>query len=142
MVDSNKFRPDLSQFEAIMDTFEYPKPQRITIEPSQSVTPMSDDHFVCSICLFIVSEPKECHSCNKLNCSTCVFDWLKKSDDCPNCRTIYKGGRVNQYVLNALKELDFKCTKCEESFKYKSIAEHKQKCDPTKLDCPLDCGNC
>ena len=42
----------------------------IEIETSQAVGEL-DEHFKCSICLNVVIEPKECATCNHLNCGAC-----------------------------------------------------------------------
>ena len=54
-----------------------------------------DEHFSCTICLNVAFDPKECAQCSKLNCTTCLTDWFKKNDTCPNCRNKYKSERVN-----------------------------------------------
>ena len=48
-----------------------------------------DEHFSCTICLNVAFDPKECAQCSKLNCTTCLTDWFKKNDTCPNCRNKY-----------------------------------------------------
>ena len=44
-----------------------------------------DASLLCSICLGLASQPKQCEECGKLFCSECIEKKGKKP--CPNCRT-------------------------------------------------------
>ena len=43
-----------------------------------------DDGLLCSICLELASQPKQCEDCGKLFCSVCIEKNGRKP--CPNCR--------------------------------------------------------
>ena len=45
-----------------------------------------DACLLCSICLELASQPKQCEDCGKLFCSECIEKNGKKP--CPNCRTV------------------------------------------------------
>ena len=42
-----------------------------------------DDGLLCSICLDLASQPKQCEDCGKLFCSECIEKNGRKP--CPNC---------------------------------------------------------
>ena len=44
-----------------------------------------DDSLLCSICLEIATQPKQCEDCGKLFCSECIEKNRRKP--CPNCKT-------------------------------------------------------
>ena len=44
-----------------------------------------DACLLCSICLELASQPKQCEDCGKLFCSECIEKNGRKP--CPNCRT-------------------------------------------------------
>jgi len=78
MVESKTFKPDLAQIDELLESYRLDAPdneESITIDPAQAVTPI-DDHFTCTICLGVAMDPKECQTCNKLNCKKCINDWL------------------------------------------------------------------
>ena len=80
----------------------------------------------------------ECGKCSKLNCRACIDDWTKKQPDCPNCRSEYKAKeQPNLYVANLLKDFQFKCTKCKETFAYRNQLRHENECSSRKLTCPM-----
>lgn len=141
MVEKKSFKPDSAQIEQLIANYQAPNlDEGISIDPSHAVTPL-DDHFTCTICLAVAFEPKECSTCNKLNCTKCINDWLLKNQACPNCRADYKGDRVNQFVLKVLLESDFNCPKCKQSYKYKDAGKHFSQCSPPGLKCFLNCGH-
>jgi hypothetical protein len=88
--------------------------------PEQAVNQPFEAFFTCSICLGVVSADMiECGQCNKLNCRACIEDWTKKQSNCPNCRADYTpSGKPNLFVLNTLREMQFKCAKCPSTYKF------------------------
>ena len=98
-----------------------------------------EEYFSCSICLNVVSlDMSECGKCSKLNCRTCINDWTKKQPNCPNCRNEYKPSeQPNLYVANRLKDFNFKCPKCGQSFMYRHQLRHENECSARRLQCPL-----
>ena len=46
----------------------------------------TNNYFVCSICLKVVIDPKECSTCNNLICSSCLQQWDKEACVNPNFR--------------------------------------------------------
>ena len=45
-----------------------------------------DANLICSICLELPGNPKQCEDCGKLFCSECIEKNGRKP--CPNCRTV------------------------------------------------------
>lgn len=100
------------------------------LNPEQAVNQPFDNFFACSICLQVVApDMHECATCDKLNCKTCIDDWMKKQSNCPTCRAdITPSGKPNRFVMNVLNEMVFACTKCPETYKYADRIKHLKNC--------------
>ena len=94
------------------------------------------NHFVCSMCTMIVSQPQECQNCNSLFCHDCLGTWREQHSYCPKmCHgddgvSEVKVGQVNRYVLTDLHDLQFKCRmeQCDYSGSYMNMLEHQNTC--------------
>ena len=87
------------------------------------------EYFTCTICLNVVEKPKECQQCNQLCCESCLDEWTKRNQTCPNCRgNLNLGKQVNRFVIQSLNNTEFKCDTCPKTFKYEQRREHWATC--------------
>jgi len=98
-----------------------------------------NDHFICSICVSVVSvNAVECSQCQKLNCKKCIDLWQDKSKTCPNCRAVVvPNSKPNRFVYQSLEEMLFKCGQCSLVYKYSDKDKHYQNCQFINLKCPI-----
>ena len=65
-----------------------------------------DGCLLCSICLDLASQPKQCEDCGKLFCSECIEK--NGREPCPNCRThdprYFKDARSKLVLSNLFEE--------------------------------------
>jgi E3 ubiquitin-protein ligase NRDP1 len=45
---------------------------------------LTTDNFDCIICTLVARDPKDCSNCGNVFCSSCIDDWIKKKNECPN----------------------------------------------------------
>jgi hypothetical protein len=111
------------------------------LQPEQSTNQESAGDFVCEICLNIVElEMVECSTCKKLSCKKCTAGWRNRHANCPSCRAGFAPTQPSRIVVNALKNMEFKCKSCPKVFKYSDFKSHQIKCKRnTAFACSL-CG--
>ena len=88
----------------------------------------------------MVDEPRQCRQCDALNCAQCLNEWYKTNgmilskDKCPNCKERRGFQDVNRIVMTMLNNMEFKCTRCKNNFKYINRKEHySNECESCKL---------
>jgi hypothetical protein len=52
------------------------------IDPEHCMAPPLEDHNICQICTFVVSDPQQCGECDSLKCAACIKSWMIKSKEC------------------------------------------------------------
>ena len=88
------------------------------IDPEHCMAPPLEDHNICQICTFVVSDPQQCGECDSLKCAACIKSWMIKSKECLNCRAEFYPTKVNRIIMNALNQTSFKCQSCNKPYKY------------------------
>ncbi len=86
-----------------------------------------DDFFICCICSNIAIDPVKCSHCEKLNCNSCIEDWLKRNpnQNCISCRNEYKKLDIGRNEMNIIKNIILKCPfDCEVVFPYEKLDKH------------------
>lgn len=95
-----------------------PKPfyfgEEFILTQEMAVNQPFDRLFKCSICLNVLSSPiSQMECCEQLYCQTCILDWKKFRQACPNCKAVLKiAPRPNRIVMNILNEILFICKFC------------------------------
>lgn len=88
----------------------------------------------CSVCNEIFNNPMRL-DCGHTFCHTCLSGWLKKSDQCPNCRIKIIESLINRDLLayNIIMELDVICNNelkgCPWKGQLSSLVNHMKSCD-------------
>ena len=81
------------------------------------------DLIKCSLCNKILKEPMSCKSCQKTYCKTCIENWSKINNKCPNkCENSKYVKSIDKSAL--LSNLKFLCKNCKEEIKYNHIESH------------------
>ena len=89
---------------------------------------------VCPICLNILQNPKSCSLNNNSHsfCKVCIDKHLKKSNNCPICKSIFKY-KINKEIDKILHNLLFKCNfykeGCTKIISYSEYLNHLNKCE-------------
>jgi hypothetical protein len=98
--------------------------------------------FICTICTDVVITPVKCAECEHYYCAKCIKDSLKRNKNCPDCREIFTpADSFARFERNALNELEFKCFRCPDLFRYEQAEKHaKELCKFFALNCPTLCG--
>ena len=119
-----------------------------------------DDCLLCSICLELASQPKQCEDCGKLFCSECIKKNGRKP--CPNCRTnkpkYFKDVKSKQifqsllcialptYFLSGRREisaLQVRCANSERGCQWTgtvgTLDDHIASCQFALVPCPNKC---
>ena len=69
-----------------------------------------DNHYICSICFKVVSNPVECSKCNKAFCKECAEGWSKQNSKCPISRCERpEYVPLHRYMLKLLQKHNFFC---------------------------------
>eukprot|EP01016_Furgasonia_blochmanni_P019859 TRINITY_DN2212_c0_g1_i2.p1 TRINITY_DN2212_c0_g1~~TRINITY_DN2212_c0_g1_i2.p1 ORF type:complete len:426 (+),score=62.76 TRINITY_DN2212_c0_g1_i2:154-1431(+) len=104
--------------------------------PKERFPTLSGESFDCIICLHVVRDPKECHGCGSMFCSSCIDDWQKKSKECPNRCDIAKTQikPISRALYKIYSDLDIKCKypSCGKNVKLADLAAHEAKCQLPK----------
>eukprot|EP01015_Nassula_variabilis_P002947 TRINITY_DN1178_c0_g1_i2.p1 TRINITY_DN1178_c0_g1~~TRINITY_DN1178_c0_g1_i2.p1 ORF type:complete len:376 (-),score=41.51 TRINITY_DN1178_c0_g1_i2:115-1242(-) len=99
-------------------------------------TGLIGETFDCSICYNVVRDPKECHGCGSMFCSSCIEDWLKKRKECPTRCDLSKTKieRISKALMRIYNDLDIKCQyeSCGKVVKLCDLEEHEKKCQLPK----------
>jgi hypothetical protein len=104
---------------------------RVTLDPNETLNPL----LLCLICSGIVIDPKQCESCEKLTCSSCLNNNTLPLS-CPNCKgKSFTTAKEELYC--DLHNLTIKSTCCERTIPYQSYLKHYELC-PNLTRCP-DC---
>jgi hypothetical protein len=94
----------------------------------------------CQICLNVVyPEPACCGICHKLFCKSCINDWRKKRDRCPNDHK-FKEKKMNPLEKNLLEGIMLNCPNlylgCTKNIKYGNYLKHlDSECEFTIFNC-------
>ena len=137
MQPENSFEINLQHYDAVNLEINKKKDNlNVKIDPKDAVTKELDEHFICQICCFVVSDPIECNQCEKPFCKECYIEWSIKSPQCPNCRIKNEHRPLSRFALNSLNATSFNCLQCIRPFKY---FDHQ--CIIDKQLCILNCGN-
>jgi hypothetical protein len=95
--------PDESTLKVLIENLE---------DPTGQVREQAEE-MVCSICLYIVKDPKECSECSHPFCTSCLDEWQQKSNTCPNkCVEAGKDvtfNNLHRFMKNVLDKYQFKC---------------------------------
>jgi len=99
--------------------------EQITLSEELIIKTNENDKIdLCPICLGIPRNPINCDNCDNTYCTQCIDNHLKKSDQCPSCREIFKK-RKNLWLGNQLEIFIFKCPLgCGESIEYNDVDKH------------------
>jgi len=60
------------------------------IMPKKSIQKEIQEKVTCSICSFILVEPVYINTCQHTFCKSCIYNWYKKSNNCPLCRNKFQ----------------------------------------------------
>ena len=100
----------------------------------------------CAICHEIFCEPVVTQCCRQTFCKSCIEEWLKTQNTCPNDRKFLSRDQLIQpprLVLNLLNNIQIKCKYegkgCEAIPLIGELSRHLQECDH-KPD--LNCKTC
>ena len=97
------------------------------------------NYFLCSICMEVVVNPKECKQCSTLYCAECIDTWLNSNPTCPKkCPGVADFSSLNRYARNDLLDLHFKCpiSDCNVVLPYEKALSHLTSCDFKMAPCP------
>jgi hypothetical protein len=97
------------------------------------------NRLVCTICLLIPFEPKECSNCNLIICKTCLEKWEKKECVMRCGGNSYENpSRILRDMINGIF---IKCKNkqngCEKNFHIDRLLNHYEDCDYEEIKCPF-----
>jgi hypothetical protein len=96
--------------------------------------------FTCLFCLYIVKQPISCNNCDNLFCKKCIDEHLKRSKECPQCRTEFIQKPINRLISGILQRLQFYCPlKCKTIISQETMHIHLPKCNNLER---LKCLHC
>jgi hypothetical protein len=106
-----------------------------------SAASLSDDRWVCPICLDIFTDAVETPCCNNLFCERCI----RQTPNCPLCsKRITADLKPNIPIRRLVLELSIKCPNefCEQIIRRCDIGIHNQVCQFLPIICPNNpfCG--
>lgn len=107
-----------------------------------SASSLSDDRWLCPICLDIFQDAVETPCCNNLFCVDCI----RQTRQCPLCNQRIVGQlKPNIPIRRLVMELSIACTneQCSEIVRKCDIEKHLQKCAHTLIPCSNNpfCGS-
>ena len=113
-------------------------PQRFTYFSASS---LSDDRWICPICLDIFQDAVETPCCHNLFCEPCI----KNTRSCPLCNMRIIGSlKPNIPIRRLVMELSVQCpnTQCNKKIKRCDQERHLEICEYTPVECPnsQSCG--
>ena len=137
-----QFGPDKELLEKLWLRFQAIQEQPLVVTLSEEEAILKPNpHLLCPVCENVVWDTTVCQKCDRHFCTKCIDSWTKKNNSCPNCRDQpFERGKVVHFVKNSLADLNFKCKKCDENFKYEKSMEHVSRCQRTTV-CLLNCGD-
>ena len=93
----------------------------------------------CDICLGILTNPKQCSSCQTNYCQACITNWEKKNKSCPMRCNSYEIQDTSRVVKNILSKLVIKCEFCSDNIGYDLLLKDHMtgECKNNKITCPL-----
>jgi hypothetical protein len=82
-------------------------------------------HFLCNLCQYVVTDPKQCSSknCQVLFCGKCVTS-KGGSWQCPICREKKSPEDLHRKLKDFLLYLKFMCPGCSEALMYNQMLIH------------------
>ena len=92
---------------------------------------ISNDRWLCPICLDLLSDPAETPCCHNLFCLMCLQGLTK----CPLCKKTLGVCPVNQPIQRLLGELSVQCPHCGKSVLRKLLEGHETTCELALLPC-------
>lgn len=114
-------------------------PARFTYFSAKS---LSDDRWVCPICLDIFVDAVETPCCNNLFCERCIL----QTQSCPLCNSRIIGAlKPNIPIRRLVLELSIKCPNelCDKVIRRCDIEKHNTVCSFLQIECPNNpfCGH-
>lgn len=91
----------------------------------------------CTICYDVFNNPLRLN-CGHTYCSSCIFDWIQKKDECPNCRQKINTNLISRDLLafTLIEELEVSCNNDELGCPWKGhlsdLLAHLNLCNQTK----------
>ncbi|CAI2385919.1 unnamed protein product [Moneuplotes crassus] len=110
-----------------------------------SASSLSDDRWVCPICLDIFDDAVETPCCHNLFCEKCIVmahlaNDLQNKIDCPLCNKRYDRNELipNIPIRRLVNELSIKCIniECHQVFKKGDLQKHLKICKYQLVSCP------
>ncbi len=98
------------------------------------------EDFICSICLDMINNPKQCKECNNLFCESCIDEYNIINNLCPICKEPFIKQNINKYVRKNFEKFEFLCSRnCSKIIKYFDSDKHIQICskNETNYKCNL-----
>ena len=106
-----------------------------------------EDEFTCSICYFVLKNPKQCKECEGFVDEECLHKWWNvrtmggltghiggsNRGKCPLCKKSTGFTSMHRMVKSWLNSRRFKCPKCSKIFKYEDFHKHfESECEHSK----------
>lgn len=90
------------------------------------------DSVSCPLCFSILINPIMCMNCQNVFCKSCINEWSKKDDKCPNrcANPNYKRSLGKNEILSKIK---VKCENCGNPIQYDNVLRHYKSCCPEKI---------
>lgn len=91
----------------------------------------------CTICYDVFNNPLRLH-CGHTYCSDCIYNWMKKSQECPSCRVKIQRELIDRDLLafNIIEDLEVTCNNDELGCPWKGplseLLNHLKFCDQNK----------
>ena len=93
------------------------------------------DEFTCGVCHDIFRQPMVTNCCQQTYCRTCIEEWLRRCNTCPNCRqglTMADMTSAPRLVANLLNEMPVQCeyyaNGCPEVRPFCQLLSHLKSC--------------
>lgn len=116
------------------------KPTRY--DESRFVGPIPSS-LICSICLGLVVDPRECIHCDNMHCCYCLYEARKWSGKCPLCQNPISSKPIHRLVRQSVYDpVPLKCCNapdCEVITTLGEVERHESNCPFGKVACK--CGD-
>lgn len=129
----------------LLSSFKEENNSKFTGYPLNRFAQSPSLHFLCTLCGMVAREPLECHSCERLFCTLCLFsrerDREKNSFDlcCPSCGPKEKPKRPSKILIRIINELNMFCkykdNGCSDSKSISKIPDHENLCKFRDMRC-------
>jgi hypothetical protein len=98
----------------------------VSFEDDTLVSANVDNFYSCPICYEVVWDAKECGTCERLFCASCINTWKNKESSCPLCKVDeLPAKKPAKAALAYLEKIKFSCGKCQQHFDYNQAVMHK-----------------